>query len=201
MTIIPQVATALHDVLNSVAAALGRSTGFVQRECKLNGALFVQTLVFTFLANPDATGHELTPTAAALGVEITESGLTQRFTKTAATVLQEVLAAALTRVLVANPLDLALLQQFSAVYLEDSTIVALPDALVEVWRGCGNATDQGLAALKLTLRLDLRTGLIAGLSLHDGCTADQKAAAPLRTSAAARCIWPTWGSLACVGCA
>jgi len=179
MTIIPQVATALQDVLTSVAAALGRSTNFVQRECKLNAALFVQTLVFTFLANPEATGHELTQTAAALGVAISESGLTQRFTKTAAALLQEVLATALTRILLADPLDLALLAQFSAVYLEDSTTVALPDALQEVWRGCGNATEQGLAALKLTLRLDLRTGLIAGLSLHDGCTADQKAAAAL----------------------
>ena len=139
MTIIPQVATALQDVLNSTAAALGRSTDFVQRECKLNGALFVQTLVFTFLANPQATGHELTQTAAALGLEITESGLTQRFTEQAATVLQEVLAAALKHVLLADPLDLALRAQFSAVYLEDSTTVALPDALQEVWRGCWNA--------------------------------------------------------------
>ena len=179
MTIIPQVATALPDVLNTIAASLERSTGFVQRACKVNGALFVQTLVFTFLANPDATGDELTQTAAALGTELTESGLTQRFTKAAATLLQEVLAAALTRVLVADPLDVALLEQFSAVYLEDSTIVVLPDALVDVWRGCGNATASGVAALKLTLRLDLRTGLIAGLSLHDGCTADQKAAAAL----------------------
>ena len=179
MTIIPQVATALHDVLNTIAATLGRSTNFVQRECKLNGAVFVQTLVFTFLANPNATGHELTQTAAALGLEITESGLTQRFTEQAATLLQQVLAAALQRGLLADPLDLALLSQFSAVYLEDSTTVSLPDALMDVWRGCGNATEQGLAALKLTLRLDLRTGMIDGLSLHDGCTADQKAAAPL----------------------
>lgn len=179
MTIIPQVATALHDVLNTIAATLGRSTDFVHRECKLNGAVFVQTLVFTFLANPNATGQELTQTAAALGVELTESGLTQRFTKEAATLLQEVLAAALKRGLLADPLDLALLQQFSAVYLEDSTTVSLPDALMDVWRGCGNATDQGLAALKLTLRLDLLSGQLAGLSLHDGCTADQKAAAPL----------------------
>jgi len=181
MTIIPQVARAVHEVLNTVAATLGRSTGFVQRACKVNGALFVQTLVFTFLANPDATGDELTQTAAALGTELTESGLTQRFTKAAASLLQDVLAAALTRMLVADPLDLALLDQFSAVDLEDSTIIALPDALVAVWRGCGNATDHGLAALKLRLRLDLRTGFIAGLSLHDGCTADQKTAAPLTT--------------------
>ena len=59
MTIIPQVATALHEVLNTIATTLGRSTDFVQRECKLNGALFVQTLVFTFLANPEATGHSV----------------------------------------------------------------------------------------------------------------------------------------------
>ncbi len=179
MPIIPQVATALHDVLNTIAASLERSTGFIQRAGKVNRALFVQTLVFTFLANPDATGDERVQTAAALGTELTEPGLTQRFTKPAATLLQDVLAAAITRLLVADPLDLALLDQFSAVYLEDSTIVALPDALVDVWRGCGNATDQGSAALKLMVCLDLRTGRIAGLSLHDGCTADQKAAAPL----------------------
>ncbi|MDQ2997733.1 MAG: hypothetical protein M3R61_11835 [Chloroflexota bacterium] len=136
MTIIPQVATALYDVLTTIAASLERSTGFVQRAGNVNGALFVQTLVFTFLANPDATGDEVTPTAAALGTELTESGLTQRFTETAATLLQEVLAAALTRVLVADSLAVALLAQFSAVYLEERTIVVLPDALVDVWRGC-----------------------------------------------------------------
>jgi len=184
MTIIPQVAEAMQTVLDTIAYKLGRTSGFVQRECKLNGASFVQTLVFSFLANPEATGAELTQTAAALGVTISESGLTQRFTPQAASLLHSVLAEAIKRVLAAEPLDIALLSQFSAVYLEDSTVVVLPAALHELWRGCGNAQDQGTAALKLTLRVDLRSGWLDGLSLNPGRTADAKAAAPVTSIAA-----------------
>jgi len=179
MSIIPQVVAALQEVFNHVAYEQGRTSGFVQRESKLSGASFVQTLVFSFLANPNATGAELTQTAAALGVTITESGLTQRFTPQAVSLLHEVLAAAIRRVLAADPLDLALLDQFSAVYLEDSTVIRLPEELRELWRGCGNAQQQGTASLKLTLRLDLRSGRLDGLSLNPGRTADQIAAAPL----------------------
>jgi hypothetical protein len=179
MSIIPQVAAAMQEVFNHVAYEQGRASGFVQRQSKLSGASFVQSLVFSFLANPNATGAELTQTAAALGVTITESGLTQRFTPEAASLLYQVLAAAITRVLAADPLDLALLNQFRAVYLEDSTVIRLPDELRELWRGCGNAQDQGAAALKLTLRLDLLSGQLDGLNFTAGRTADQTAAVPL----------------------
>src|ERR687886_2318950 len=104
MPIIEQVADALQDVFGSVAQDLARATKFVQRASKLGGAHFVQTLVFTYLANPDATLEELSQTAAALGVAITPAGLTQRFTAEAATFLQAVLAAAVTRTRAADPL-------------------------------------------------------------------------------------------------
>ena len=111
MTMIEQVAAALQDVLSTIAQHLGHETHFVQHESKLGGAYFVQTLVFTYLANPDATLDELTQTAAALGVEITPSGLTQRFTQAAATLLQDVLAAAVQRLLAADPLAIPLLER------------------------------------------------------------------------------------------
>ena len=129
MTIIDQVADALQDVFGEVAQRLARETRFVQRESKLGGAHFVQTLVFTYLANPNATLEELSQTAAALNVEITPAGLTQRFTAAAATFLQAVLAAAVTRTLAADPLAIPLLERFAAVYLEDSTSIGLPDVL------------------------------------------------------------------------
>jgi hypothetical protein len=179
MSIIPQIAAALQDVFSTTAYSLGRSSGFIQRQGKLNGASFVQTLVFSFLANPDATGAELTQTAAALGLSITEPGLTQRFTPQAATLLQQVLAAAIKPVLRAEPLESALLERFSAVYLEDSSVIVLPDELRELWPGCGNAQERGTASLKLCLRLDLRSGRLDGLSLNAGRTADLTAAAPL----------------------
>ena len=128
MPIIEQVADALQDVFGSVAQDLARDTRFVQRESKLGGAHFVQTLVFTYLANPDATLAELSQTAAALGVAITAEGLTQRFSAEAATFLQEVLAAAVTRTLAADPLAIPLLERFAGVFLEESTSIVLPDA-------------------------------------------------------------------------
>lgn len=176
MPIIDQVAAAMQDVLITVAQRLARDTQFGERESKLSGATFVQTLVFTYLADPDATLDALTQTAAALNVDITAAGLTQRFTKEAATFLQQVLAAAVQRVLAADPLAIPVFSQFAGVYIEDSTIIVLPEALREMWRGCGNASDQGQAALKLTLRLDLATGLLSGLSLHDGRRHDSAAA-------------------------
>jgi hypothetical protein len=179
MTIIDQVADALQDVFGEVAQRLARDTHFVQRESKLGGAHFVQTLVFTYLANPDATLDELSQTAAALNVEITPAGLTQRFTAAAATFLQAVLAAAVTQTLAADPLAIPLLERFAGVYLEDSTSIVLPDALRDCWAGCGNATGQGQAALKLNLRLDLSTGRLANLTLHDGRMHDLQASAPL----------------------
>lgn len=179
MPIIEQVAAAMQDILITVAQRLARETQFVQRESKLNGAIFVQTLVFTYLADPDASLDELTQTAAALGVDITPSGLTQRFTPAAATFLERVLAVAIQRVLAAQKLAIPILEQFSGVYIEDSTIIVLPAALCELWHGCGSATDQGAAAVKVTLRLDLASGRIAGLSLHDGRVHDSRAAHPV----------------------
>jgi Transposase DDE domain len=184
MSIIDQVADALQDVFGEVAQRLARDTRFVQRESKLGGAHFVQTLVFTYLANPNATLEELSQTAAALGVAITPEGLTQRFTAEAATFLQEVLAAAVKRLLAADPLAIPLLERFAGVYLEDSTSIVLPDALHDCWAGCGNATGQGRAALKLNLRLDLNTGRLASLTLHDGRMHDIEASAPLSAVAA-----------------
>ena len=176
MPIIEQGAAAMQDVLMTIAQRLARDTQFVQRESKLSGATFVQTLVFTYLAEAHATLEALTQTAAALNVDITAAGLTQRFTPQAATFLQQVLAVAVRRVLAAEPLAIPVLEQFAGVYIEDSTTIVLPEELREIWRGCGSASEQGEAALKITLRLDLATGLLCGLSLHDGRCHDSAAA-------------------------
>ena len=182
MTIIEQVAAAMQDVLTTLAQRLARETGFVQRASKLGGAHFVQTLVFTYLANPDASLEELTQTAAALNVEITPEGLTQRFTPAAATFLQAVLASAVQRVLAADPLAIPLLERFTGVYLEDSTVITLPAALAEFWPGCTTGT----AALKLNLRLDLCSGQLVNLTMHAGRVHDRTASqscAPLPAGA------------------
>jgi hypothetical protein len=97
----------------------------------------VQTLVFSYLSDPDAMTDDLAQTAASLGVPITGSGIVQRCTKAAATCLQTVLAQAVQRVLAADPTTVPVVARFRGVYVQDSTTIILPPDLATVWRGCG----------------------------------------------------------------
>ena len=176
MTSIPDVAEAMRTVLILTPDAAARPTGFVQRASKLTGPLFVQTTVLGWLQHPDATLDGLTQTAAALGVVISPQGLDQRFTPQASALLQEVLHAAVTQSIAADPVAIPLLQRFTAVLLQDSSTIALPDALATVWQGCGGRPGPGRAALKLQVRVDLCTGALTGPLLEDGRRHDRASA-------------------------
>ena len=115
MTTIPQVARAMREILTTTADEAARATRFVQRTSPLGGATFSQTSVFGFLGNPQATLEELAQTAAALGVEISPQALDQRFTAAAAACLEQVLTAAISRVIAAEPVAIPLLARFPAV--------------------------------------------------------------------------------------
>ena len=178
MTTIPQVACAMREILTTTADEAGRATRFVQRTSLLGGATFSQTLVFGFLGNPQASLEELTQTAAALGVEIRPQALDQRFTASAAACLKQVLDAAIAQMITAEPVAIALLERFTAVTVQDSSTIVLPDVLASVWQGCGgNTSTRTRAALKLQVRLDMRTGQLT-VQLQDGRAADQAAELP-----------------------
>jgi hypothetical protein len=74
----------------------------VQWQSKSDGAALVQTLVFSYLSDPNATTDDLAQTAATLGVPITDSDIVQCCTATAAACLQTVLGKAVQRVLAAD---------------------------------------------------------------------------------------------------
>jgi hypothetical protein len=174
MTTIPQIAEAMQTVLTDTAEQVARETEFVQRESKMGGAAFAQTLTFGWLENPEATLEELCQTAAAIGVVITPQGLDQRFGESAAQCMQKVLEAAVDKVITSDPVAIPILQRFNGVYLDDSSTVTLPDELSGVWQGCGGSTEQGTrAALKLQVRLDYAQGTLRGPFLQDGRTQDR----------------------------
>src|SRR5579864_7729040 len=142
----------LQHILEEEANQLARESGFVQRERVLSGADFAQTLIFGWLAEPEITLSGLTQVAGRRDVEITASGLSQRFTAEAADFLQRLLQR-LTQVhLQAEAAPIPVLKRFSAVIVEDSTQISLPADLAEIWRGCGGSQDSGQAAIKLFVR-------------------------------------------------
>lgn len=164
---VPQIAHALQEVLSETALQAGRESGFIQRQVKLTGASFVQALVFTWLANPAASYEELAQTAATLGVTITPQGLEQRFSRTAADCLKRVLEAALKQVFRSQPSALPLLERFTEVYVQDSSVIHLPESLRDLWAGCGGDAPSS-AALKLQVRWALRSGALDGFFLTAG---------------------------------
>jgi hypothetical protein len=169
MTSIKQVGQSMQRILSEQADQAARSTGFVQRNSKMGGAEFVQTLVFGWMSNPQATLEELTQTAASVGVTITPQGLDQRFTKAGADCLKNVLDQAVHELVQGTAPTNNFLKRFSGVYIQDSTIVDLPDELSEEWRGCGNQAGAGQpAAVKIEVRLNILEGEMIGPLLENG---------------------------------
>lgn len=94
MTSIPQVSRAVQQLLTEVANRAAAASGFTKRPSKLSGASFVRTLVFGWLANPEATMNELSQTSALVGTPVSAAALEQRFSEAGAECLRQVLVAA-----------------------------------------------------------------------------------------------------------
>lgn len=174
MTTIAEVAEAMQTVLTTVADEAARDSGFVERESKLTGAKFAQTLVFGWLSNSQATLEELSQTAATLGVGITPQGLDQRFSSAAVQCMKQILDVAIETLVSADAVAIPILQRFDGVYLLDSSTITLPDALEEIWPGCGGRVSRNTkAALKLQVYLDLQRGTLQGPVLESARKQDR----------------------------
>lgn len=182
METIPQMVQALQTTLTTVADQIGAAVRFNTRPdlAKFTPSTFVQTLVFGWLAHPDARLEQLAQMAARVGVDVSAQAIDQRFTPTSATLLQGVLAAAVQQVVAATGPAVPILRRFTGVYVQDSTTIVLPDALATVHAGCGGSTADGTqAALKCGVQFDLRAGTLTALDLADGRSADR--ALPMQT--------------------
>jgi hypothetical protein len=169
---ITRIAVGLQELLGETADRLARETGFIQRQVTVTGSGFVQALVFGFLGNPDLSYGEMSQSAAAVGVAITPQGIEQRFSETAVAFMERMLNEVVQAMVVegTNQRE-GLLGRFNGVYLRDSSVVMLPDSLVEKWRGNGSAQGKN-AALKLHVEMNYSSGQLRGPELSDGRSAD-----------------------------
>lgn len=100
METIPQMVQALQTTMTAAADQIGAAVRFNTRPdlAKFTPSTFVQTLVFGWLAHPDARLEQLAQMAARVGVDVSAQAIDQRFTPTSAALLQGVLAAAVPQV-------------------------------------------------------------------------------------------------------
>ena len=92
--------------------------------------------------------------------------------------LKLTLEAAITQTLevASRPQVVPLLEQFTGVYVQDSTWISLPDELHGTWKGPPKKNHRHKAALKLHLCFDVLTGRFQQFHITDGMTADSSAA-------------------------
>ena len=174
MSSVPQQAETLQRILEEEARQLARETGFIERERAFNGADFAQALILGWLQRPAERLSGFTQILQRREVSLPASGLSQRFTKEAATFMQRVLERLAEVQMQVEAVDVPLLRRFSAVRVEDSSVLLLPQDLVDIWRGCGGSTGMSEAAIKLFVRWDVLAGKLEGPRLTDGRHSDNK---------------------------
>ncbi len=163
----------LQILFGKMAEETAVETGFIRRKRKLRARAWLQTLVFGWAANKNATVEDLADQLLDHGIEISPQGLAQRFTPQAATFLRTILEKALTFVFLSTPSALPLLKRFSGVYADDSSTVSLPAELAGQFPGCGgDCPTAGQAAVKTFLRFEVCTGHFEMMQFSPGRVPD-----------------------------
>ncbi len=173
MTTIAHVSQAMQTTLTTAAEAADVALQYTKRpdRAKFTASTLVQTLVFGWLAHPDASVEQLAQSAARVGVEVSPQAIDPRFTLATAQLLREVLLTSVQQLIAADPVDIPILERFTEVRVHDSTTIVLPDSLADRWEGCGGST---ATALKCGLQIDLLHGAWTGFDLADGRSSDQR---------------------------
>lgn len=173
MSSVAYVGERLQCILQERANALAKETGCIERVRKFTGADLVQTLVFGWQQHPEASLETLASMAQVRAVSVTDTAVHKRFTAECAQFLHAVLEEMSSVVVqAAHEVPIKLVRRFTAVILEDSSSISLPDELAEVWQGCGGNQAHTAAAVKLQVRWELKRGQVQGPKLTDGRTSD-----------------------------
>jgi hypothetical protein len=164
----------LQSLLGAQADQLARETGLVQREVKVTGSNFAQTLVFGFLDNPKMSYRQMSQAGVLSGLQITAQGLEQKFSAASAKFMRQLLEQAVRQVMETCPSnDVDLLQRFSRIHIQDGSVIGVPDECVAVWQGVRPKEQKGCSVLKLHVELEYKSGQVA-IGLAHGREHDQK---------------------------
>src|SRR5215471_5852657 len=136
MSSITQVSETMQRILKHRAKELERETGFVERASGLlDGPIFAQTTVLTWMHNADASYTQLRHTAASVGVQVSNQAIEQRFSAASARLLHTLLEEAVAQVISSEARAPEILARFNGVYVQDGTVISLPASLAQQWPG------------------------------------------------------------------
>lgn len=157
----------LRVLLDTLTTQIGYEAGFVQRESKMSGAIFVKTFVLGCLDKPNASLNDLVQYSQRLGVSISEAGLQQRIQQPGVNLLRDLMQQTIAVCRQKSSLPQSVLHPFSQVNIVDSTDITLPANLQTAFKG-----KQG-AAVKVQLSFDDLSGTFNAIELTAASQPDQ----------------------------
>lgn len=179
-----EIQTHVQSLFHEKAEQWARSTGFVQRASKISGSAFAQMLVFGFLNQPEASYTDLQQTMQLQGVDVSPQAIEERMTPQAAALMSRLLEEMVAMVVSGQECPIPVLESFDGVYLQDGTILTLPDELRDHWRGSGEAG--GEAGLRVQLRINWNDGKLTGPWLQDARASENSGEACVEKTALPR---------------
>lgn len=163
------------------ATELGWDSKLIRRSRKLSGAAYAQALVFGWLANPNASYTHLQEVLTLLGCEMSTQALEQRLNqRESADFLQSLLYATLGACVCCEGVDTEIFKEFEGIYVQDGTIISLPNELKGIDKGFGgNTPESGLSVLRVQVRLNLANGRMQGPWLQEAVACEREGAGSL----------------------
>jgi len=168
---IAQLAQHVKRLVDDFACAASQSHPVILRHRKFSACTLASTFILGFLRHPPASDEQLAQMAGTLGVNVTTQAVEQRYTQRLADFLQELFRHAI-QVQMGSQQTLApLLERFTDVELQDSSVVSLPEEMASSFPGHGG--DASAAGLKLQTRWSLKTGVLK-IQIEPGRQGDLK---------------------------
>jgi Transposase DDE domain len=167
----------LQTLFMTEADRLAHQTGLVQRESKLTGPLLLLILVAGFIQHPTASYNILAQVAADHAVCVTRQAVQARLTPAAIAFFQAIFQRSIVVLQQQVRLPIPILTQFRAVYLLDSSQVALPDRLADHYPATGGDGPQ--AGIKWQVLWEILAGNLRAVLGQPATQSDQRAAAAL----------------------
>ncbi|MGI9057012.1 MAG: hypothetical protein ACR2H5_00340, partial [Ktedonobacteraceae bacterium] len=169
---IARVNSQLKHLFEHDAPELARQMGM--RERTISFAQLALLFVMGWWSQPHSGPSALARFAGSLGLTVSKQAVDCHWTPRSADWLLALLRRAVQQVVRGQGVTLDWMRPFTAVWVEDGSTIALPAALAEVWRGCGGRAaregqpDKSKAALKITVRWNLKDGQLQGPHLQAG---------------------------------
>jgi hypothetical protein len=173
MDSLSRVVHTVQSLFGDLAEAAARSSKVVCRERKLSARSLAATFTLGFLQFPNASCKELAQMSGLVGEPVSPQAIDQRFHPRMADFLKQLFEKAVQHQVPSDRCLAELVERFADVQLLDSTTISLPPEMAEEFSGCGGSHG-GDAALKLQVRMSLKSGAIDAVRIEQGRDSDAK---------------------------